>query len=31
MIQEGGLRAPERKPLDLNSEVFWNKEILTKK
>ena len=30
MIQEGGLRAPERKPLDLNSEVFWNKDNLDK-
>ena len=26
MIQEGGLRAPERKPLDINQKLFWDKD-----
>ncbi len=30
MIQEGGLRAPERKPLDLDSENFWDDKDLDK-
>ena len=30
MIQEGGLRAPERKPLNLDSENFWDEKDLDK-
>ena len=30
MISEGGLRAPERKNIDINSKEFWNEDALDK-
>ena len=27
MVQEGGLRAPERESLDINNKDFWNSDI----
>ena len=30
MVNEGGLRAPQREPLDLSSMVFWDEENLDK-
>ena len=30
MVQEGGLRAPERKSLEIDNDRFWNSEDLDK-
>ena len=30
MVQEGGLRAPERESLDINTKDFWNSDSLDK-